>query len=408
VACGGIRPRFEETFVFRHPFAPGALALALCIATNAFGATDAELAQIRDEIRALKESYEARIQALERRLKEAEAAPAPVPAAPAAPSGGASAFNPTISAILNGTYAHLPRAGGPVRRGFGLGESELVLSANVDPSFAGTLNLSASPEDTISVEEAYGQWLTAPFGLSPKFGRFLSGLGYLNEQHPHAWDFVDPPLAYERFLGGQYAQDGVQVKWIAPLDQYVELGAEAGNGSGFPGSDRDRNGAGSSALYAHTGGDIGSASSWRAGLSYLRTRSEDDLGATAASRLGIADFVWKVAPGGSNREGAAKVQGEYFRGTVRDATRQSGWYLQGVYQFLPEWRVGARYDRVDAQVRADTEYARRASAMVDYNPSEFTRIRLQFSRAGLPAGNFESQWFLQYILSLGAHGAHKY
>ena len=398
--------------MFRHSFAPGALALALCAAPNAFGATDAELADIRNEIRALKESYEARIQALERRLKEAEAAPAPAPMpVPAAPSGSdsnASAFNPTISAILTGTYAHLPREGGSVRRGFGLGESEVVLSANVAPSFAGTLILSVSPENTIDVEEAYGQWLTAPFGLSPKFGRFLSGLGYLNEQHAHAWDFVDPPLAYDRFLGGQYAQDGVQVKWIAPIDHYVELGGEVGNGSGFPGSDRGGNGVGSSAFYAHAGGDIGDAASWRAGLSYLRTKSEDDLGATASSSLGIADFVWKYAPGGSNREGAAKVQGEYFRGTVRDVTSQSGWYLQGVYQFLPEWRAGARYDRVDAVPLSDTDYTRRASAMLDFNPSEFTRIRLQYSRAELLSGTYDNQWFVQYILSLGAHGAHKY
>ncbi len=27
---------------------------------------------------------------------------------------------------------------------------------------------------------------------------------------------------------------------------------------------------------------------------------------------------------------------------------QSGWYLQGVYQFTPRWRVGARYDSLDS------------------------------------------------------------
>jgi hypothetical protein len=33
-------------------------------------------------------------------------------------------------------------------------------------------------------------------GLSAKGGRFLSGVGCLNEQHAHTWDFVDNPLAY--------------------------------------------------------------------------------------------------------------------------------------------------------------------------------------------------------------------
>jgi len=410
--------------VSRSKFASGALALALA-SPHAFAASDAELAEIRNQIRDLKADYEARIRALEDRLKEAESRPAspPVPAPSAATGSPSNAFNPAISAILTGTYAHLSRDPrtfsipgfspegevGPGRRGFGLGESELTLSANVDPHFAGTLTFSVTPEDTVAVEEAYGQYLTAPLGLVPKFGRFLSGIGYLNEQHAHAWDFVDAPLAYQAFLGGQYRTDGLQVKWVAPIEQYLELGAEVGNGDAYPGSERSRNGAGAGAAYAHLGGDIGDSYSWRAGASYLRTRSEDDLGATASSTLGIADFVWKYAPHGNIRETYLKVQGEFFSGRIREAARQSGWYLQGVYQFLPEWRFGARYDRLDPRGVDDVGYApRRTSAMLDYNVSEFSRLRLQFARSQLASDVTDNQWFVQYILSLGAHGAHKY
>ena len=56
----------------RNVVVSGAFALALLAPSAAHAATDAELAQIRDEIRQLKASYEARIQALERKLKEAE------------------------------------------------------------------------------------------------------------------------------------------------------------------------------------------------------------------------------------------------------------------------------------------------------------------------------------------------
>ena len=182
--------------MFRIRFLPGAAALALLFAPTAFGASDADLADIRNEIRSLKASYEARIQALEQRLKEAEtrapAAAAPLPAptpTPASRASAASAFNPAISAILTGTYAHLSRdpatfaipgfaAGGeigPGRRSFGIGESELVFSANVDPYFSGTLILAVTPEETVAVEEAYGSYLGAPFGTALKFGRFLSG-----------------------------------------------------------------------------------------------------------------------------------------------------------------------------------------------------------------------------------------
>src|ERR1700680_4943708 len=123
---------------------------------SAWAATDADLAEIREQIRQLKENYEARIQALEQKLKQAEAAtaaaappqPVTVLAAPAAAvaSSGLSAFNPAISAVLQGTYANLSQDPSryaitgfalgsdvsPGRRGFSLGESELAISANVD------------------------------------------------------------------------------------------------------------------------------------------------------------------------------------------------------------------------------------------------------------------------------------
>ena len=400
------------------------LTLALCLAfpPGAVAAEDPGLAAIRSEIKELKSAYEARIRALEQRLAEAEAKaaqPAPVAVAaprPATPATAASAFNPAISLVLQGRYANLSQnpaefaiAGfptaeeaGPGRRGFSLGESELTLAANVDDKFAGKLTVALSAENTVEVEEAYGVYTAAPWGLAPKFGRFFSGIGYLNEQHQHVWDFIDAPLAYQAFLGGQYANDGLQVKWVAPIDHFLELGAEVGNGDGFPGSPRDRNGIGSGAVYAHTGGDVGASHSWRAGLSYLRTRAED----AGEAKLGIADFIWKYAPNGNARQTSFKLQGEYFRSTA-DAARQSGWYLQGVYQFMPGWRVGARYDQLDAGAASDFN-AKRAAVMLDYSPSEFSRIRLQLAQSKTQPEVTDNQVFLQYILSLGAHGAHRY
>ena len=69
------------------------------------------------------------------------------------------------------------------------------------------------------------------------------------------------------------------------------------------------------------------------------------------------------------------------------------------------WRLGARYDRLDPGEAFKPE---RVSAMLDWSPSEFSRIRLQFAQGKLQPDVTDNQWFLQYILSLGAHGAHKY
>jgi hypothetical protein len=462
--------------VSRFTWVRAALALALFVPSIALAASDADLAEIREQIRQLKEGYEARIQALEQKLKQAEAAtpavaaaapppPVPVLAPPpaAAPSAGLSAFNPAISAVLQGTYTNLSQdpskytiAGfalgsdvSPGKRGFSLGESELGISANVDDKFAGNLIVSLTPENTVSVEEAYGIVTALPDGLTPKFGRFFSGLGYLNEQHQHVWDFIDAPLAYQVFLGGQYANDGLQLKWIAPTDQFLEFGAEVGNGANFPGTDRDKNGAGNATVYVHPGGDIGASNSWRAGLSYLQTRAQDreysqfdsagnnaQLGFDGSSHVAVADFVWKYAPNGNAQNTNFKVQGEYFfrreRGdltydrdgalgltqTAAYSAAQRGWYLQGVYQFMPYWRVGARYDRLDpgsvdyganaAYLALPSFQPQRSSLMFDYTPSEFSRIRVQLAQSKVRPDVTDNELFIQYILTLGAHGAHRY
>jgi len=466
--------------VSRSSMGYGAFALSLLLASPAFAATDADLAEIRDQIKQLKENYEARIQALEQRLKAAESqnakvadqvtpppAPAvptpPAPVAAAAPSSGLSAFNPAISAVLQGTYANLSQdptkyrlSGfapggdvGPGKRGFRLDESELALSANIDDKFAGNLILSVTPDNTVQVEEGYGIFTALSDGLTPKFGRFFSGLGYLNEQHQHVWDFVDAPLVYQAFLGGQYTNDGVQLKWLAPTDEFVELGAEVGNGSAFPGNDRNKNGVGDFTVFGHTGGDIGASNSWRAGISYLQTRAKDRayqqtdaagndalLDFSGSSHVAGLDFVWKYAPNGNAQDTNFKLQGEYFwrrengdltydadsaLGLTQTGTytsNQSGWYLQGIYQFMPYWRLGVRYDRLQGgsvDYGANGTYLsvppfnpQRGTLMVDYTPSEFSRIRLQYAQDKTRPGVIDNEWFLQYILTMGAHGAHKF
>jgi hypothetical protein len=104
---------------------------------------------------------------------------------------------------------------------------------------------------------------------------------------------------------------------------------------------------------------------------------------------------------------------------------QSGWYAQGVYQFMPMWRAGYRYDRLDsgtvklglvdsgALSTADfpiftPHNATRNTLMFDFSPSEFSRVRLQLASDKSRLGATDNQLFLQYIVSLGAHGAHKF
>jgi len=370
-------------------------------------------------------------------------------------SAGARAFNPDISLILQGTAASssqdpeayridgfAPPGGevGPAPRGFSLGESELAISANIDPYFRGQLVAAFTPENEVEVEEAFFQTLALGQGFNLKGGRFLSGIGYQNSIHQHAWDFQDAPLAYKAFLGGRWNDDGVQLKWLAPTDRFLELGAELGNGRAFPATPNNRNGANAASVFAHLGGDWGASTAWRAGLSLLRARPEDrafeDAGIvqsfTGTSKLWIADLVLKWAPNGNATVNSFRLQGEYFRrnedgaltyddGTAVTgdlASRQSGGYLQGVYQFMPRWRAGLRYDWLDRGT-VDTAVPLAGPLAADYNPSrvtlmvdwsgtEFSRLRLQLAQDKSRAGVTDKQVVLQYLFSLGAHGAHTF
>lgn len=429
-----------------------------------------ELDTLHQEIEQLKNTYETRIQELETRLKELEqqsatsqaAQPAPATTSPASQTAQ-NAFNPAISVILDGkltSYSQNPDnyalpgfpLGGEAgldTEGLSLGESELVLSGSIDDRYFGKLTTALHDhegETEIHLEEAYVETMGLPVGWGVRAGRFFSGVGYLNSIHPHAWDFADAPLAYRAFLGQQYFDDGVQVRWLAPTDLFLEFGAEALRGARFPAGGAEGSEPGSYSLFAHLGGDVGLSHAWRVGLSHLWADPKERGGAghdhgdgaahsisfTGDSDLTLLDFVWKWAPDGNPRQRNLVLQAEHFwrdeEGLLtegEDASgsytgSQRGWYAQAVYQFMPRWRAGIRYDRLTSNNRGDNEelleeaglladglMPERYSLMLDYSRSEFSRIRLQYNRdESRPEP--DDQWILQYVMSLGAHGAHEF
>ncbi|MGH8442792.1 MAG: hypothetical protein ACRETF_07835 [Nevskiaceae bacterium] len=389
--------------------------------------------------------------------------PATAQTGDSAANRAATSFNPRISLILQGTYADfgstlepempgvlLGPETGPRPGGFSLAETELVIEANVDDQFHGWATVALENEGgetAVALEEAYLNTLALPAGLALKFGRFFSELGYQNRVHAHAWDFVDLPLVYRALLAGQVNDDGVQLRWVAPTDLFVEIGAEALRGQEFPAGGPERDGVNSTIAFVHLGGDAGPSSSWRLGVSRLdadadgrETAEEDGTEAftfTGDSAVSIVDFVFKWAQDGNPASRNFVLNAEFARrdenGTVAfddgvspavitayDGT-QDGFYVQGVYQFMPRWRVGARFDRLAADntvannpagefdTLADGDTAQRWSAMADFSNSEFSRVRLQYSRdESRPGGGADDQVFVQYVMSLGAHPAHQF
>ncbi len=390
----------------------------------------------------------------------------------AKPRTGDNSFNPAISLVFQGGYAsysqdpedfHLegmPLGGeaGLYDEGLALWETELTASANIDNLFYGQTTIGLHTHEgeiEVDVEEAFVDTLSLPAGLGVRFGRFYSSVGYLNEHHTHAWDFADAPLAYQAFLGGQYRDDGLRASWVAPIDAlFVEVGAEALRGDAYPGGGNSGDFGAVQHLFANVGGDVGQNNSWQLGASRMDVDVEErsagghahDHGGESPtfngdSDLTVLDAVWKTDLGG---EKALILQGEYFmrdeNGQVAlsegagDALfnydgEQDGWYLQGVFQFNRQWRAGLRYDRLSADndlvmvsnttgeadddifdesgYQSSTDDPHRWAAMVDWSPSEFSRLRLQYVRDD-SREETDDQVFLQYIMTLGAHGAHQF
>jgi hypothetical protein len=371
-----------------------------------------------------------------------EAAPEPAAAAAAAGANG-NAFNPAMAVILDGQYAHhsvnpddyvragFPLAGdaGPGTQGLSLGESEISLSANIDEKFSGQLTVSVSSEkgqDTFGIEEAFIDALALPAGFTLRAGRFFSDIGYLNSHHAHTDKFSDRPLPYQAFLGGQYGDDGIQVRWVAPTDLFVELGGEVFDGQHYPSGGGAHDGAGVTTLFAHAGGDIGVETSWLAGMSMLHTKTQGgEDGFTGNETLYVGDVTWKWAPQGNTKDGGITLRSEYFvedrDGQFQDqaselpdqqwAGMRRGVYIEGVYRINRTWETGYRYDQLwsaNSGPFASSFDPYRHSLMLTWRNSEFSLVRLQVSRDYPNPFDVDNAVTLQIQTALGAHGAHKF
>ena len=364
----------------------------------------------------------------------------------AAPASN-NAFNPGIAAVLNGFYVASSRdtqkqqirgvatgdeAGLPPR-GFSLGESEVSLAANIDPYLSGFLDFSMQDDDSLSVEEAYIQTKDLPYGLTVKAGRFLSGIGYLNERHAHDWSFSDASLPYRAFLNSQYGDDGLQVRWLAPTDQFLEFGAEIFRGDAYPSANAPHGGQGTVTAFVHTGNDINESSSYLAALSYLHSRAQDRPSVDSNSAihdftgnddLGIASLVYKWAPGGNPTVNNLTLSSELFYGREEgfydgDGFSQNrfGWYAQGVYQFMPQWSFGLRYaglstsdpgPALTGSLLDDFGHSPHAeTALLEYDTSEFGRFRMQYTHDESDLRP-DDEILFQYTVIYGPHGAHRY
>lgn len=352
-----------------------------------------------------------------------------------------------IGAVLDVAHTSRPLALGQREQGLRLGHSDVSASGPLGRALEGRVTVAAhSHEGTIEaeLEEAYLQTRQLPAGWQVRAGRFASQIGYLNEQHPHADDFVERPLLYRAFLGGHWFDDGVRVNWTAPTPFYSRFGLEVFKGRQLVQEAARSSTPGAVTLSMKLGDDWQQGHSWQLGAAWLHNRREAALhdedaaggeaghdhhhhdhahahGARFSGRqMVLLDAAWKWSPQGNNREQQLKVVGEWAKVTrpnryARSTDVHEAHALAAVWRWSSAWETGVRWDWLRARDphgdHFHTVRLREQSLMLAYKPTHAQALRLQITTQSGATGIDNAarrSVQLHYVLSFGAHGAHSF
>jgi hypothetical protein len=340
--------------------------------------------------------------------------PAPVPAS--APQGG-NVFNPSISVIGNalGIVGHNEVDPQPSLQ---LRESEIGLQAVVDPYARADFFISFGTDPgEVNVEEGYITFLTLPWDLVAKAGKFKGAFGKVNTEHLHVRLFADTPLVMTNLLGSDDGiQDaGISVSRLVPMPAEIFLEATA---QLFRGTSE-------SLFEAHTRNDVeplfhlkaykdlSESTNLELGGSWTRANNLEGPGLKTALTGVDATFRWKPLQQGLYH--SVLVRGEWMHSeretAVGPTVNADGWYLLGQYQIGRRWFLGYRHDESDHSEDSSL-HDRGDSLILTFWPSEFSQIRTQlrrnrYERAGLDPDT-ATELLVQLQFVIGAHGAHPF
>jgi hypothetical protein len=364
--------------------------------------------------------------------------------------GGSAFTNPNLSVVVdtfgyssNLTNDELMNRGIPgfttqgldQRHGFNLDSVELFLFSPVDPYLNFYTNIPVT-ENGVSIEEAYVVTTALPAGWQIKGGKFKSNFSRLDSQHPHAWDFWDIALPYRAFLGseGLGGEKGVQLTYLPTLPIYTIFGAEVLQGENpLLFGQAAAEGPHAFSFFVKSSVDTSDNSTIYFGPSVLFGKTDSTViipntEIKGNSALYGIEAVWKWKPASHK---SLTIQSEYLlltqSGNTVDPTTltaidplrrmQDGFYIQGIYR-VNRWGVGARYDVLNlfydmfklANVQQNFGGTpHRETASLEYNPSEFTRVRLQLAHdQSDPSGRTNNEAILQFNFTVGAHPAHSF
>ena len=347
----------------------------------------------------------------------------------------------------------------PNRRGFTFQQGELSLAGAVDPYFIGEAHMVFTDSD-VDLEEAFFLTTALPWDLQLKGGLYLTDFGRINPVHPHAWTYQDQAFVITRMFGGEGLRSpGLELSWLAPLPWFsqVTVGMQDGNEDDLTVSFLDGQGGigGRPAVVT----DVSTlqdfvylarwANSWDISpeltglVGVSGTYGANTTGPDASTFIYGTDLTFKWRPVDNFRGWPFVVwQSEVL---ARDYTaaaytasgnpdfpndlpsailRDAGFYSQLTWGFRYQWAMALRGEYASGAgksvqdgvlVSRETDPLRadraRISPLLIYQPSEFSRIRLQYNYDNakfLPGDHSANSVWLGIEFLYGTHPAHKY
>jgi len=291
-------------------------------------------------------------------------------------------------------------------RGFNFNYAEVSMYSAVDPYFD-AFAIFHMEADSFEIDEGYVTTRDLDYGLRVKAGKFKSAIGRYNELHQHAWDFSEQTLLYSNFFGPEGLSDpGVQLQWVAPTSTYLMVGVEAMQGTNEQSFGYEK---GNSLYntYVKTSLDLSDDTSVLAGVSFMHGKNTFD----GDTNIYAADLTVQEQ---LSSYSSLAWQSEYmYRDMAEDSfhKRQDAMYSQLVYTHNQNYAGGVRFDALMKNNAGDA-YANMYTAMIEYKPFEFSRLRLEYSvdESKYFDGQQKNvqQLMLELNVAVGAHSAHNF
>ena len=354
-------------------------------------------------------------------------------------------FNPAISVIGIFAAAYYSEdepvvfaENDPEDTGINLQELEIGFQSVVDSYFRFDSFLSISREG-LEIEETYGTTLLSlPANSQFRVGIMRSKFGRINQIHRHSQNFVTLPIVAAEFLGEHLNPTSIEANFLIPVPWYLELSASVGSPDVETASfarDEDGNDIGRLLYIFHLANFFELSDSL--GMSLGGSFATGSNGTEPGNRTNLygVDFFAKYRPLESHPYQELQLQSEFmYRDAETAEGDQADWglYAQAVYRFAKRWNAGVRYGITDTddpltpeeeviEVEAEEEEEGhedevlglfgkqyRISGMLTFNPTEFSRIRLQYDYLNQSFAEDQHGVFLQFQYAIGAHGSHPY